>query len=139
MGVAWTHTVKWTGSTSGTMPDPVSVRPKWKVAENVFRTQDGERRRSRKGLWPAVEIRWVLAPAEVATLESLLAAENADSDAVPFTLSLDGTAYARAHLAKEPEIRNVRDTNVGLEVTLEFEYCDRAAGFASPIHRGDPA
>jgi hypothetical protein len=118
------------------MPDPVSVIPVVKLAENVFKTAAGTRRRKRKGLWLGVKIRWVLAPSEVATLDSLLAAENADTDAVPFTLSVDGTTYRRAGLSKEPEGKPPKDTNVAWDVTLEFEFYDRLSAPASPSHLG---
>lgn len=132
----WRHTIQWTGSTSGTMPDAVSVIPTNKISENIFKTKAGARRRSRKGIWLGCKIHWVLAPSEVATLDSLLAAENADTDLVPFTLALDGTTYRRAGLAKEPDGKPPKDTNVAWDVTVEFEFYTRLSAPASPSHLG---
>lgn len=132
----WKHTVKWAGSTSGTMPDPVSVIPSPRISENVFKTAAGARRRKRKGIWQGVKIRWILSADEVAILDSLLTAENDDSDAVPFTLSLDGTTYRRAGLASDPDLKPAKDSNVALDVTLEFEFYDRLSAPVSPVHLG---
>ncbi len=132
----WRHTIAWTGSTSGTMPDAVSVVPTYTLSEAIFKTKAGDRRRRRRGIWAGCKIHWVLSPEEVATLDSLLAAENADSDATPFTLTLDGTTYRRAGLSKDPDMKPSKDTNSSLDVQLEFEFYGREAGFDAPAHMG---
>lgn len=131
------HRVMWVaGTSSGTMPAPVSVVPTYKLQEAIFKTKAGTRRRDRKGIWGGCKIHWVLEPDELADLDDLLAAENADSDTVPFTLALDGTTYRRAHLAKEPDPKPYGDVNAAVDVTLEFEFVTRLSAVPSPVHLG---
>lgn len=133
----WLHTIKWTGVSNGTMPDPVYVIPTHRIDENVFKTASGKRRRKRKGIWASYEIRWALAAgAEIILLNDFLWAEYADSDTTPFALSLDGSSYHRAAISEDPDIRPIKDTNVGLEVTLKIEFYDRVDGYPNPIHGG---
>lgn len=131
----WAHSVKWrSGSTTGAMPAPVVAKPTFKLDENVVKA-GGVRYRKRKGVWLGVSVQWVLAPSEVPLLLALLEAERLDATA--FELSLDGgTTYRVAHLAKDPAAVPYSNVNVALDVTLEFEFRDRAAAYPSPLHQG---
>jgi hypothetical protein len=117
------------------MPDPVSVIPLYRRQEAVFKTKGGVRRRALKGVWGGCKIKWILDPTGISLLEQLLAAEAADTDTTPFQLALDGATYMRAHLTQDPDLQPLKDTNVGLQVQLEFEFVSRS-GYVTPIHLG---
>jgi hypothetical protein len=131
------HVVKWTGSNSGTMPTPISVEPKYEFKQAIFKTAAGTMKVSRKGIWAGVKAKWWIEPDELATLELMLAAENADTDAVPFTISFNnGTTYRRARLTKDFDPKPLQGINAAVEVELEFEFTARMSSLPSPLHLG---
>ena len=130
------HSVCWrSGSSTGTMPAPVSVTPILAISENVVKTAAGVRHRKRHGIWLGVKIKWTLEPSVLATLNAMLVAENSDTTA--FELSLNnGTTYRNAALASDPDASSYQGVNVAVDVTLEFEFTTRLTAFPSPVHLG---
>jgi hypothetical protein len=130
------HSVCWrSGVTTGTMPAPVAVTPIMTLSENVVKTAAGTRHRKRHGIWLGVKIKWTLEPSELASLNSMLAAENSDTTA--FELSLNGgTTYRNAALSNDPDASSYQGVNVAVDVTLEFEFTTRLTAFPSPVHLG---
>lgn len=131
----WAHRVLWrSGTTTGSMPAPVVVKPGFKLDENMVRA-GGVRYRKRKGVWLTLSIQWVLSEGEFAALVALLEAERVDATA--FELSVDnGATYRYAQLAKDPTATPFSNVNVALDVTLEFEMRDRATSYPDPLHQG---
>ena len=131
------HTVAFTGTKSGTMPDPVYVRPVYELNDNEFITASLKRIRGRHRLWGGCKIKWYIDNSnDYSTLSDLLTAELNDSDATPFTLAVDGTTYRRSHLKSDPSIVPISDKNVGIEVELEFVFVQALTAIPNPPHLG---
>lgn len=130
------HAVCWrSGSSTGTMPAPVSVVPVIAISENVVKTAAGARHRKRHGIWLGVKIKWTLETGELADLNAMLVAENSDTTA--FELSLNnGTTYRNAALAADPDAAPYSGVNVAVDVELEFEFTARLSAFPTPVHLG---